>query len=636
MKKIYVMAAFLGASTFAFNQVVNETAVRKVDKTSHKAVKKVSPEGNQNKAPGNELWADDFDTTMTSEWVIDGDAASQGDWVIGDAEGQVNAATQAHNGFYQLLNSTTQDNGIAYFDGVQYLISGPVEAQNNWIEMANSVDLSSYDAVVFTFEQGYRAFNTDETFVEVSLNGGSTWEQEVDVNEDVLFGQYGKSVIREHFDVSQSSQVKFRFRWQCTDDDDDYGSGYAWQVDDVSITTLPDNDIDVRDYNYGATPTGAIWDFIDYVPYRQIPLSQVSDMGVTSMIISRGSAQQTNVKVTAEEPNESYNGESAGTTLDYAEADTIMTQTDFVPPALGDYMMNFEMIGDQADDVPGNNGIDSYKFTVGEYIYAMDTSTTVLDGDTDGSITSGTIADANSGEVVNVIEPGNWYEMFAQEDAIGIDFQFADSITVGAQVFGKIYSVDLAPDGTSIERNLVEQTLPYNIQAGDEAAYRELSFASPVTLDPGIYAVTVVCLDVSGFSVATSGEVKIPGTSFVHAPENTNQPWYGNSEVPIVRLHLDEGSSNVNEDELSKLNVTQFPNPFANETTVSFNLEEASNVSYTITDMTGKVISSVDEGNLTTGDHKITVDGASLANGVYYLNLKTDNAEVTRKMVVNK
>lgn len=642
MKKIYVMAAFLGASSFAFNQVVSESAVMKVDKTVTAANKMISPIGDNNKAIGVELWSDDFDTTQTINWVIAHDPATQGDFVIGDAEGQVNAATQAHPGYYQLLNSPTQDNGIAYFDGIQYLILPPpgpnVQIQNAWIEMSNSVNLAAYENVTLQFAQGYRAFNTDVTYVEVSLDGGTTWEQAVDVNDGVAFGNYGDATVRENFFVDNSATVKFRFRWSSPEAHDDYGSGYAWQIDDVSINSLPDNDIQLNNYIVGATPPAGdpIFDPYDFIEYHQIPLTQVIPIGGAAMVKSKGEAQQTGVKVTADEATSGYSDASAGATLNYGDKDTLYIENPFTPTANGDYSISYDMVADDVDDVPGNNQMpDAYEFTVTDNIYARDDAEDPTDGTFSGSIISSTIALASTNEVAKVVEPGNWYRIVNTVDAVGIDFQFGDSITVGAQVFGNVYEVKVDLDGQTLLRNFLFQTTPYEIQAGDEAQFIQMDFSSAVTLDPGIYAVSVVCLDEDGFSVATSGKVNVPGTSFIYAPGISSKPWFGAGDAPVVRLRLDE-TLNVNNDELAKLNVTQYPNPFANETTVSFSLEEASNVSYTITDMTGKVIANVNKGNLTTGNHEITVDGSSFANGIYYFNLKTDNAQVTRKLVVNK
>src|SRR5690554_3013312 len=172
MKKIYVMAAFLGASSFAFNQVVTK-APSHVTKSTDKAI---MTNNGVNKAPGVSLWSSDF--SDPSEWSINGNG-NQGTWVIGDTN-----ALQEKD-YYSVINSTTVGNGIAFFEGVQFLLSGSVDVQNSWVEMTQSVDCSSESIVTLKFEQSYRAFNSDITYVEVSLDGGTTWEQSTDVNESV-------------------------------------------------------------------------------------------------------------------------------------------------------------------------------------------------------------------------------------------------------------------------------------------------------------------------------------------------------------------------------------------------------------------------------------------------------------------
>ena len=93
----------------------------------------------------------------------------------------------------------------------------------------------------------------------------------------------------------------------------------------------------------------------------------------------------------------------------------------------------------------------------------------------------------------------------------------------------------------------------------------------------------------------------------------------------------------VESNEISNLNVSQnFPNPFSNETTVEYSLENASEVSYTVVDLAGNTILEVNEGNVSAGKHAITIDGSSLANGVYYFNMTAGGAQTTHKMIVNK
>lgn len=78
------------------------------------------------------------------------------------------------------------------------------------------------------------------------------------------------------------------------------------------------------------------------------------------------------------------------------------------------------------------------------------------------------------------------------------------------------------------------------------------------------------------------------------------------------------------------------PNPFSANATINYTLAKASDVTFTVTDLSGKVILSQNYGKQSAGSQKITVDGANLANGIYYYTLTAGSSKATRKMVVSK
>jgi Secretion system C-terminal sorting domain len=79
-----------------------------------------------------------------------------------------------------------------------------------------------------------------------------------------------------------------------------------------------------------------------------------------------------------------------------------------------------------------------------------------------------------------------------------------------------------------------------------------------------------------------------------------------------------------------------YPNPFSASTNVVIYMRSGSDLSYTITDASGKVVSQKDLGYQKAGNHEITLDGNTLANGIYFYTLQTKDSEVTRKMNVVK
>lgn len=79
-----------------------------------------------------------------------------------------------------------------------------------------------------------------------------------------------------------------------------------------------------------------------------------------------------------------------------------------------------------------------------------------------------------------------------------------------------------------------------------------------------------------------------------------------------------------------------YPNPFANSTIFSYQIKETGNVNFRIFDLTGKEISSINAGNKTPGEYKQEIQAENLKNGIYYLQMITNEGVSTRKMFVSK
>ncbi len=103
---------------------------------------------------------------------------------------------------------------------------------------------------------------------------------------------------------------------------------------------------------------------------------------------------------------------------------------------------------------------------------------------------------------------------------------------------------------------------------------------------------------------------------------------------------LKEGCMAVGTDEpfSSKgLTVEQnMPNPFKGQTTIAYTLADAANVSVTIIDINGKVITSLINEKQPQGRHTVEWNAGSQATGVYFYQIKTDNALITRKLELVK
>lgn len=106
-------------------------------------------------------------------------------------------------------------------------------------------------------------------------------------------------------------------------------------------------------------------------------------------------------------------------------------------------------------------------------------------------------------------------------------------------------------------------------------------------------------------------------------------------------LYLDhvvikEAPASVDENAGSTTSLYAFPNPASNVVTFSYALASESNVTINITDITGKVVASINEGTKANGSYTTQFNTAALSAGTYFYSVVTNNGTATKKLVVTK
>ncbi len=87
----------------------------------------------------------------------------------------------------------------------------------------------------------------------------------------------------------------------------------------------------------------------------------------------------------------------------------------------------------------------------------------------------------------------------------------------------------------------------------------------------------------------------------------------------------------------SKIALKQnYPNPFNPTTTIEYTLNETSDVTLEVFNMTGQRVAVLENGSRSAGTHTISFDASSLASGVYMYRLQAGNTVLTRKMTLIK
>ncbi len=237
-EKIYTLAAFAFLGSVTFGQVT------KMASPVIKSSKKVETTSPVKKA----VVAGPFTFAAGENWTT---VINQGNdaWSVG---------TTAPAGFYSVgmgtITSTTAADNFAMFDsdllGEDNNGTTPQDAD---IFYATPINLNGFNAVAVEFQSYYRAYQGN-CYVIASTDGVN-WTQ-VPVHTDIALNSATTNPVLTTANVSAiiggSTTAYIGFRYVGTWD-------YAWMVDDVSIVTLPDNDLGllkgwqgdiINDYEY--------------------------------------------------------------------------------------------------------------------------------------------------------------------------------------------------------------------------------------------------------------------------------------------------------------------------------------------------------------------------------------------------
>jgi len=576
------------------------------------------------KADGDLIFQDDFSGTFL--WTPG--TSGQGTFELGT---NASPGISSSNQYMGNMASTTAANGFAFFNGVQYLLSATVDPQNTWV-MSDTIDLSSTGSVSLTFQQRYRAFNSDVTYVEFSEDGGMTWSQSIVVNGAVATNASAvQNTVTVDFPVNNTQYGVVRFRWQETSDDNNYGSGYGWYVDDIKIYAGYGNNLElVEPHSY----TGSQGLQYTMFPTTQAVSGTVEVQFDANMRNKGYNSQDANLTVTSGAYNQTGADATVPSFMDSLVE--ILTPNGFmVPTAVGasDFTFTVGSSSSTLDVTSDDSG--TMPFEVTDWIMAQDT----YDGTAasiDGSFTA--FSSQSQGDLTGI---GNYFEIFEDGEIGGVQVGIATVQTQSTYIGREFYVTLLKYNGTDFE--YVMQTDPIIVAASHFGNIVDFVF-DPITVNAGdLY----IALANAYVGAGTTGGVPFAfagthpqGTTIGCNGENFPDDLIGLAsdpatptivEAPVVRLNFQDQVSIADANVVTA--VTTAPNPFSNETTVSFNLKNDAAVSLVVTDLAGRTVYTVASANMTAGTQSINIDGAGLTAGVYNYTLKIGNTAVTNRIV---
>jgi hypothetical protein len=596
-----------------------------------------------------QIFTENFDGSLPAEWTasqMDGSAMNvSSNWVY--------STTGPQGGFaIGTLTSTTAGNGFMLFDS-DLNCQGP---QDVWL-ISPSFDATGFDDVVVSFEHFYRRFN-DQIFLEVSIDGGTNWE-EYELYPELVNNDYAGAGATENPVISNTpisniaanqSDVMIAFRFFSNE-----GCAYSWQIDDINVTNVdPTPLFDMRaNTNFFAIP-----------PSINTPASQVDEIGFLCDIENIGQLDATGVNLNMNISDNAsgavvHNQDLAYGTVAAGTLDENRLFPDrYTPPTIENvvYDAAYTVSMDSMDLAPTNNQI-AFQFAISDSVFAKEFNTTTAGGPPGTDVTPWTLA--NHYYVPN----GDNYVCSSILFSIG-----NAAASAGGNINVYLYEwEDINDDGIaqSGERDgsvggLIVANSIYTIQATDNDVQLVLENwnTSPddqVRLkDDTHYILSVETSPPAGATetISISGDGAWDYTAMAFLNDSLSTPRYGSfwntAEIgtsadltqvifaPRIRMHVTPEIMVAVDNQLAAENIVNvFPNPVRNEMNLELNFVESfDDVIIKITDMAGKQILVK---NLSNVDQQITqINTSDFVQGTYTLQVITPSGVRTKRFVVAK
>lgn len=108
----------------------------------------------------------------------------------------------------------------------------------------------------------------------------------------------------------------------------------------------------------------------------------------------------------------------------------------------------------------------------------------------------------------------------------------------------------------------------------------------------------------------------------------------GGNNIYIDDINIDGvSSSSVNELE-SNIQLSIYPNPMESYTNIYFTLKEEKESVIYITDVLGKKVATLQQGQLKPGEYNYTLNKNKLESGIYFVRIEMNNKVVTKKLII--
>ena len=104
----------------------------------------------------------------------------------------------------------------------------------------------------------------------------------------------------------------------------------------------------------------------------------------------------------------------------------------------------------------------------------------------------------------------------------------------------------------------------------------------------------------------------------------------------FIAIFFPEVIDNIKQTSIEKPKLIFFPNPVTTSTMISFTLKQTEDVSVKIYDVTGRLIQTLSDVTMFSGNHQLVWNTENEDEGIYILRMETKNYYITEKLIVQK
>ncbi|MEZ5044331.1 MAG: T9SS type A sorting domain-containing protein [Saprospiraceae bacterium] len=143
----------------------------------------------------------------------------------------------------------------------------------------------------------------------------------------------------------------------------------------------------------------------------------------------------------------------------------------------------------------------------------------------------------------------------------------------------------------------------------------------------------------AGQNIATINDNYFTVTNFKGAFDPSKDLWLRNWTALSEYGYLGDfyTSTETVKEEKGFLLSAPIPTPSFDLATIKFELPQTTNVSMSLYDLTGRLVSKILDNQLTiSGEHSTQIDVTQLANGYYFVLLQADGVQLSHKLIVTK